>query len=57
MEGTLQFHSRLILLAQVLVACWNQIHLSIFESLQLEGSYVGDLLYLILWSDFEIKLL
>ena len=29
------------------VPCWNQMHLCIFESLRLEGSYVGDLLYFI----------
>ena len=34
-----------MLMAQVLVPCWNQMHITIFESLQLEGSYVGDLLY------------
>ena len=42
MEGKLQFHSRLMLLVQVLVPCWNQTHVRIFESLQLEGLYVGD---------------
>ena len=41
-EGKLQFHSCLTLMAQVLVLCWNQMHVRIFESLQLEGSYVGD---------------
>ena len=43
-EGKLQFHSRLTLMAQVLGPCWNQMHVLISESLQLEGSYVGDLL-------------
>ena len=42
-ECKLQFHSRLTLMAQVLVPCWNQIHVRIFESLQLKGLYVGDL--------------
>ena len=42
-EGKLQFHSRLTLMAQVLAPCWNQMHVRIFESSQLEGSYVGDL--------------
>ena len=32
-------------MAQVLVPCWNQMHVHIFESSQLEGPYVGDLLY------------
>ena len=44
MEGKLQFHSHLTLMAQVLVPCWNQMHICIFESSQLEGSYVGNLL-------------
>ena len=44
-KGKLQFHSRLMLMAQVLVPCWNQMHVRIFESSQLEGLYVGDLLY------------
>ena len=40
--------SYLTLMAQVLVVpCGNQMHVRIFESLQLEGSYVGDLLYLL----------
>ena len=34
-EGKLQFHSRLMLME----------HVCIFESSQLEGLYVGDLLY------------
>ena len=29
------------LMAQVLVPCWNQMHILIFESSQLEGSYLG----------------
>ena len=45
MEGKLQFHSGLMLMAQVPVPCWNQMQARIFESLQLEDSYVGDLLY------------
>ena len=40
-ESKLQFHSQLTLMAQVLVPCWNQMHICIFESLQLEGSCVG----------------
>ena len=44
MEGKLQFHSHLMLMAQVLVPCWNQVHVCSFESSQLEGSYVRDLL-------------
>ena len=36
-------------MAQVLVPRWNQIHIRIFESSQLEGAYVGDLLYFILF--------
>ena len=47
MEGKLQFHSHLTLMAQVLVPCWNQMHVHISESSQLEGLYVGDLLYFI----------
>ena len=45
-EGELQFHSRLTWVARNLVPCWNQMHICIFESLQLEGSYVGDLVYI-----------
>ena len=45
-DGGLQFHSLLTLMAQVLVPCWNQMHICIFESSKIEGSYVGDLLYL-----------
>ena len=51
MEGKLQFHSCLTLMAQVLVPCWNQMHVRIFESSQLECSYVGNLLYIDLVSD------
>ena len=32
-------------MAQVLVPRWNQMHVPIFASLHLEGSYVGDFLY------------
>ena len=45
MEGKLQFHSHLTLMAQILVPCWTDMHVSISASLQLEGSYVGNLLY------------
>ena len=41
--GEVQFYSGLTLMAQVLVPWWNQMHVHIFESLQLEGSNVGDL--------------
>ena len=34
----LQFHSCLTLMAQVLIPCWNQMHIRFFKSLQLEGS-------------------
>ena len=44
MEGKLQLHSRLTLMAQGLVPCWNQMHVRTFESSPPEGSYVGDLL-------------
>ena len=44
MEGKLQFHSCLTMMAQVLVPCWNQMHISFFESSQLEGSHVENLL-------------
>ena len=44
-EGKLQCHLRLTSMAQVLVPCWNQMHVHIFESSRLEGLYVGDLLY------------
>ena len=45
MEGKLQFHSCPMLMAQIPVPYWNQMHVPIVESLQLEVSYVGDLLY------------
>ena len=32
-------------MALVPVPCWNQMQAHIFESFQLEGSYVGDLVY------------
>ena len=32
-EGKLQCHLRLTSMAQVLVPCWNQMHVHIFESL------------------------
>ena len=38
---------RLTPMAQVLVPCWNKMHVRIFESWHLEGSYVGDLLYFV----------
>ena len=41
MEGQLQCHSRLVLMAQVLVPRWNQMLVGIFESSQLEGLYIG----------------
>ena len=41
--GKVQFHARLTLMAQLLVPCWNQMDVHIFESLQLEGSDIGDL--------------
>ena len=44
-EGKLHFHSRVTLMAQVLVPCWNQMHVCTFESLQLDGWHVADLLY------------
>lgn len=44
-EGKLQCRSRRLLVARVPVPCWNQMHVRIFESLHLESSYVGDLLY------------
>ena len=46
-EGELHCRSLLTLTAQGLVPCWNQMHIHIVESLQLEDSYGGDLLYLI----------
>ena len=45
MEGKLQFHSHPTLMAEALVPCWNQLRVHIFESSQLEGSYVGGFLY------------
>ena len=56
MEGKLQFHSCMMLMGQVLVPCWNHMHVPIFESLQLEGSYVGDLLYSYLFF-IEVRLI
>ena len=41
-EGQLQCHSRLMLAARVLAPCWNHKHICVFESLQFEGSCVGD---------------
>ena len=41
MEGQLQCHSHLVLMAQVLVPCWNQMLIGILESPQLEGLYIG----------------
>ena len=38
MEGTLQFHSGLTLMAQVPVPCWDQMHVHIFESSHIDGS-------------------
>ena len=46
-EGRLQPHLCLTLMAQVGIACWNQMGVPILVSLQLNGSYVGNLLYLI----------
>ena len=46
-EGKLQFHSCLMLMTQVLVPCWKEIHAYILESSQLEDSYVEDLMYLL----------
>lgn len=43
-EGKLHFHSRLPLMTQVLVPCWNQMHVCVVESPPVEVSYVGDLL-------------
>ena len=34
-----------MLMAQVLPPCWNQIHVHIFESLQLDSSHVEDVPY------------
>ena len=38
MEGELPFDSHLTLMAQVLVPCWSQRHIHIFESSQCESS-------------------
>ena len=43
-EGKLQCHSRLTLMEQALVPCWNLMQVCIVESLQREGFYVVDLL-------------
>ena len=43
-EDQLQWPSHLTWMEQVLAPCWNLIHILIFESSQLEGSYVGDLI-------------
>ena len=43
-QGKLQFHSGLTLMAQVLVPYWSLMQACICASLQLEGSYVGGLL-------------
>ena len=44
MEGKLQGHLWLMWMAQVLVSCCSKVHIPIFESLQLEGSWEGNLL-------------
>ena len=41
-EGQLQCHSRLMPTAWVLAPCWNHTHIRVFESLQSEGSCIGD---------------
>ena len=46
-EGQAPVAPRPHVMAQVLVPCWNQVHVHVFESLKLEGLYVGDLLYMI----------
>ena len=43
MEGKLQFHSCSTLMAQVLVPCWNQMHVCNLKA----HSYIGDLLYIL----------
>ena len=43
-KGRLQCHLCLTLTAQALVPWWNQMHICIFESSQLKGPYVGNLL-------------
>ena len=55
-EGKLQCHLRLTSMAQVLVPCWNQMHVHIFESLQLDSSHVEDLPYWLSARDSEEKL-
>lgn len=45
MEGKLQSHSHLPLMAQALAPYWHQLHVCIFENSQLEGLYVEDSLY------------
>lgn len=45
MEGQLQSHSHLPLMAQVLAPYWHQLYVCIFENSQLEGLYVADSLY------------
>ena len=45
-EGQQQFHSPLTLMTPLLIPCWNQMRVHIFESLQLEDWYVGNFLYL-----------
>ena len=51
MEGNLRFHSCLTLVAEILVPCWDQMHIH-FESSQLDGLYVGDLLHAIWHTDY-----
>ena len=41
MEGQLQSHSHLPLMAQVLAPYWHQLYVCIFENSQLEGLYVS----------------
>ena len=38
MEGRLQCHAHLALMAQAPGPCWNQVYLGIFECSHLEGS-------------------
>ena len=45
MEGKLQSHSHLPLMAQALAPYWHQLHVCIFENSQLEGLYVEESLY------------
>ena len=49
MEGKLQFHSCLTLMAQVLVPCWNQMHVCNLKV----HSYIGDLLYILCRTEGE----